>query len=87
MKSTDIFYSKSGKYVIHFLSAITSNDEKQAEAMAQRTGDIFGTDSKYKAVCKRANKFGGRKYHCKEFGGGIAFEFRTDLENFVKSSI
>lgn len=27
----------------------------------------------YKIACKKANKIGGRKYHTKNYGGGIVF--------------
>lgn len=56
-------------------------------------------EQRYKLAVKRANKIGGRKYHTKNFGGGIVFatslsakqlgeyleKLRTKLKNGGKS--
>lgn len=50
------------RYVCHFLCLLTG---------AER--EAYASD-RYAIACKRANKVGGRKYHNKQYGGGIAFQ-------------
>lgn len=51
------------RYVIHFLALLT-DEEKQSSDIG----------SKYEIAVKRANKLiGGRKFHNKQYGGGIVF--------------
>lgn len=54
------------RFVLHFLSLTKPDD---------LTG-YMGLDSitrKYELALKRAKQFGGRKFHNKQFGGGIVF--------------
>lgn len=56
------------RYVCHFLNLLT--DEELG-----RTGDEWiPVSQKYAIATKRANQIGGRKYHCKAYGGGIVFQ-------------
>jgi hypothetical protein len=56
------------RYVCHFLNLLT--DEELG-----RTGDGWiPISQKYAIATKRANQIGGRKYHCKAYGGGIVFQ-------------
>jgi hypothetical protein len=48
------------RYVAHFLSLEPEGT----------TGDI---SARYARVCEAANKVGGRRYHNRSYGGGIAF--------------
>lgn len=50
------------RYVLHFLAFITTKDSDY---------DISG---KYELALKRSRKFGGRKFHNKQYGGGIVFQ-------------
>tara|TARA_R110000868_G_scaffold60_2_gene675 strand:- start:906 stop:1322 length:417 start_codon:yes stop_codon:yes gene_type:complete len=50
------------RYVIHFLNL---NTKEELESIT--------TDNKYNLALTRAKKIGGRKYHNKQYGGGIAF--------------
>lgn len=64
------------RYVCHFLNLLT--DEELG-----RTGDEWiPVSQKYAIATKRANQIGGRKYHCKTYGGGIVFQSYSidDLE-------
>lgn len=54
------------RYVIHFLSLLT-DEEKDSPAQEWAVG------AKYALAVKRANKIGGRKFHNKQYGGGIVF--------------
>lgn len=68
------------RFVCHFLSFISSNEE----------GSI---DEKYSRALSRARNFGGRKFHNKQYGGGIVFqmydgqipEMSRKIREYVKS--
>jgi hypothetical protein len=51
------------RYIIHFLHLSKDGDTQPH--------DISG---KYVAAVQRANKLGGKKYHNKQYGGGIIFQ-------------
>lgn len=59
------------RYVCHFLELISDNDREEAK---KNKADHFGIDTLYKIAVKKANKIGGRKYHNKQYGGGIVFQ-------------
>ncbi len=59
------------RYVCHFLELLTS--EEKAKDWSNAT-DRFGIDTKYKFALKRAKKIGGKKFHNKQYGGGIVFQ-------------
>lgn len=50
------------RYVCHFLALSKESDNENT------------TDDWYNTCLKRAKKIGGRKYHTKDFGGGIVFQ-------------
>ena len=55
-------------YAVHFLNLNTREE-------LDRSGDAWiGISEKYAIATKRANAIGGRRYHCKRYGGGIAFQ-------------
>lgn len=70
------------RYVLHFLHL-----SKDDDALA---GDISG---KYAAAVKRANKLGGKRFHNKQYGGGIVFQcyglegFCDDLNNLMRGPV
>ena len=74
------------KVVVHFLSILTESEIKECELKAQKSGDIFAVDTKYKFAVKKANKFGGRKFHNKSFGGGIAFNSDEQIDRIIESN-
>jgi hypothetical protein len=47
------------RYAVHFFTLLKDNEK---------------TVSNYALAVKRANKIGGKKYHNKQFGGGIVFQ-------------
>jgi hypothetical protein len=59
--------------VIHFLAFITDNDRGGV-------GSVFPTGSLYEVALKKARKLGGRKFHNKQYGGGIVFQSYSDDE-------
>jgi hypothetical protein len=54
------------RYAVHFLNLNT-------RAELDATPWIPVSD-KYALAVKRAHKIGGRRYHCKRYGGGIVFQ-------------
>lgn len=57
------------RYVVHFLEFITDGDRKN------RTEDqIKDPNFIYNLALKRARTIGGRKFHNKQYGGGIVFQ-------------
>jgi len=56
--------------VVHFLEFITPAD---------RTGKL-STTALYDLALKRARKLGGRKFHNRQYGGGIVFQSYSDEE-------
>jgi len=53
------------RYVTHFLALDVHGANK---------GIGFGLSERYVMACKLANKAGGRKFHNKQFGGGVVFQ-------------
>lgn len=53
------------RYVIHFLELDVHGPDK---------GAGYGLSERYAMACKLANKVGGRKFHNKQYGGGIVFQ-------------
>jgi hypothetical protein len=63
------------RYVLHFLEVL--NKEEQA---------FLPFSKKYEYALKKAKKIGGRKFHNKQYGGGIVFQsYNTDnlKENII----
>lgn len=54
------------RYVCHFLNLIKDDD------ICNRDG--FSIGAKYSFALMRAKKIGGKKFHNKQFGGGIVFQ-------------
>lgn len=70
---TKIKHDSNGnpRYVCHFLNLNTPQENTSA------FWDIHGLNTvsvKYCLALKRAKKIGGRKFHNKQYGGGIVFQ-------------
>jgi hypothetical protein len=52
------------RYVCHFFELLTSEEKSST----------IDTTKKYEMALKRARKLGGRKFHNKQYGGGIVFQ-------------
>lgn len=65
------------RYVCHFLNLITSADS-DVPLLA-----------KYPLAVSRANRIGGRRYHCKAYGGGIVFQSYSleELEQAIQEAL
>lgn len=64
------------RYVCHFLALDIHGLESN-----------FGISERYAMACKLANRAGGRKFHNKQYGGGIVFQSYSlgELCNFLNS--
>lgn len=68
------------RYVCHFLNLLGENGEKEAKRRAASYGltNDYKNGSlvnfQYEVALKNAKKIGGRKYHNKQYGGGIVFQ-------------
>lgn len=57
------------RYAIHFFKLLTEHEKKESyDDPCNRINSL------YDIAIKRAKKIGGRKYHCKKYGGGIIFQ-------------
>lgn len=65
---TKITHDTNGnpRYVCHFFSLLTDAE------LNDRSGSDF-VSRRYSIAVKRANSLGGRKFHNKQYGGGIVF--------------
>lgn len=59
------------RYVCHYHELLT---EAELSASAYDSEGRMLTPTKYEVAVKRANKIGGRKFHNKQYGGGIVFQ-------------
>lgn len=65
------------RYVCHFLNLITDKDIEEIKAdfaatLARNPWEL--TSLKYQHALWKAKKIGGRKFHNKQYGGGIVFQ-------------
>lgn len=70
------------RYVCHFYNLLTQDELERK--MYDDTGRMI-FPSKYEIAVKRANKLGGRKFHNKQYGGGIVFQSYNlhDTEQYI----
>lgn len=64
------------RYVCHYLNLLTT---------AEKANNYLTFDGLYDFALKRAKKIGGRKFHNKQYGGGIVF--RTDSTTETEQAI
>ena len=65
------------RYVCHFLSILTDKDEEQIKqdfAASLARNPFLRTGLMYDFAVQRAKKIGGKKFHNKQYGGGIVFQ-------------
>jgi len=66
------------RYVCHFMNLLNANERGycyEGEDM-DSSKPVLNLDvsAKYAIAVKKANKIGGKKYHNKQYGGGIVFQ-------------
>ena len=58
------------RYVCHFLNLLTDLENERIKSQYS-----FGAiDEKYAFALKKAKSIGGKKFHNKQYGGGIVFQ-------------
>lgn len=65
------------RYVIHFLDIITDEGENQVKEdfrLTLQQNPLKKIGLLYDFATDKAKKIGGKKYRCKDFGGGIVFQ-------------
>ena len=55
------------RYVCHFLNFITDKDRRVWNGVPE-------VSDRYALALSRSRQFGGRKFHNKQYGGGIVFQ-------------
>ena len=63
---------RNPRYVCHFLELLTEEEKKPS--------GISGVSTQYQTALKKARKIGGKKFHNKQYGGGIVFGSIYNLE-------
>ena len=75
------------RYVVHFLDLLSKEEQSpefgtKSMTTAQVIRYLYNqseTEYLYEKALKRAKKIGGRKFHNKQYGGGIVFQsYNTD---------
>lgn len=68
------------RYVCHFLELINEEDVKNNPSLM-----VNATSVLYEVALKKAKQLGGRKFHNKQYGGGIVFQSYNiqDLEKRI----
>lgn len=59
----------NSRYAVHFLAFLTDEDNEKIDALPG-----FNVSAKYERALARARRVGGKKFHNKQFGGGIVFQ-------------
>lgn len=62
------------RYVFHFLDIINDRDEEIAKSKMDVMKGIYKLDILYSIALKKAKKIGGKKFHNKQYGGGIVIQ-------------
>lgn len=71
------------RYVCHFFNLLTDSENNYTTGLS--------VSDRYNVALNRARKIGGRKFHNKQFGGGIVFqsyniqETENDILNILNS--
>ena len=78
------------RYVIHYLDLFTSVELAEIYAADCKAGKTFeNRTDKYAIACKRGNELlGSRKFHNKQYGGGVVFSsysVEDDLAYMLKT--
>lgn len=77
MQITKIKHDINGnpRRVVHFFELVTEQDREDAKGQP-----FAGISFLYDRALHRARKIGGKKFHNKQYGGGIVFQAYSDRE-------
>ena len=65
----------NGKHVIHFLEIADTDDNDGINAISNA----------YRRARNFARDFGGRKFHNRSYGGGIAFDYQQQAKDCIEA--
>jgi len=73
------------RHVVHFLALVPDLDSQEI----WEEHSIKTISWKYQQAIKRAKKIGGRKFHNKQYGGGIVFQSYSlhETEEYIRRVI
>lgn len=74
------------RYVCHFLALVNDKDRELADQYENTVKPFkFSISHLYDIAIKKSHKIGGRKFHNKQYGGGIVFQSynNTELSNHI----
>ncbi len=74
------------RFVVHFLEIASPKDEEKAKEWEQKlTPFKFSTSHLYDICLSKARKLGGKKFHNKQFGGGIVFQaYESEMPGIIE---
>lgn len=79
---TSLSNSNNGqpRLCIHFFALLNERERSIIDKIAPQMGDSIGIDTMYDYAIYKAKKIKGKKFHNKQFGGGIVFrKYKDDL--------
>lgn len=63
------------RYVCHYVHLLNENDEQLPSGKGVQTFKVIDSiTNRYEIALKKAKKIGGKKFHNKQYGGGIVFQ-------------
>lgn len=63
------------RYVCHYSELLTDKDKEELPLTVSPTFKVNeNLSARYERALKRAKEIGGRKFHNKQYGGGIVFQ-------------
>ena len=68
------------RYVCHFLNLLT---DKEQNDIRENSNPFESVNDMYNFALQRAKAIGGRKFHNKQYGGGIVFQ-SYNLQQTIK---
>lgn len=75
------------RYVCHYSSLLSLQDANKIDVLIRGIGRknkfSYRVDAEYFLALQKAKKIGGKKYHNKQYGGGIVFQ-SYNIENTEK---
>lgn len=76
------------RYVCHFYALITEQDRVNALKDQHEGKNSSFIDVMYNIATRRARKIGGKRFHNKQYGGGIVFQSYSlpELEKIINEA-
>lgn len=73
---TQINRDKNGnpRYVCHFIKFLTIRDALMRDRLVRDGKFAYTVDAEYYIALKKAKEIGDKKFHNKQYGGGIVFQ-------------